>query len=344
MINNGLTLIASDRFGDHVTPPGHPERVVRAEVMDAVAAEWAKSDRAIHAPRLATQEELTTVHAESYVASIAATAGQSVGLDPDTYTSPESYDVARLAAGATIVAAERAIDTASPAMALVRPPGHHAEQQKAMGFCLFNSVAVAAASALTRGLSKIAIVDYDVHHGNGTQWMFYEDPRVLYVSTHQYPFYPGTGAAGDVGRLDGEGFTFNVPLAAGATDADYDLVFRNLIGPVLTAFEPELLLLSAGYDAHERDPLAGMRVTTEGYARMTRHLRAIAAHSCGGRMAVVTEGGYDVQALAACLASTIEILDGSSSDSPPRVDGSTARADAAIDAVRRAQRPYWPTL
>ena len=341
---SALTLIASDQFAEHVTPPGHPERVARAEVMETVASRWTQAGGQVLAPRPATLDELRTVHDASYVESIAATAGRAVGLDPDTYTSPESYTVARLAAGATLQAVEHALESSGRAFALVRPPGHHAERDKAMGFCLFNSVAVAAAVARAQGLSKVAIVDYDVHHGNGTQWAFYEDAQVLYVSTHQYPFYPGTGAAADVGRHGGEGFTLNVPLAAGATDADYDLAFVTLIVPVLTAFEPELLLLSAGYDAHERDPLAAMRVTAAGYAAMTRHVRAVAERCCGGRMAVVTEGGYDLQALAECLESTFRILDDPLSDQTPTFDGPTTRGAEAIEAVLRAQRRFWPTL
>ena len=341
MTDSALALFASERFADHVTPPGHPERVGRAEVMQTIAAGWARGGGALIEPGPASDTQLTAVHADDYVASIAATAGQAVGLDPDTFTSPQSYDVARLAAGAIVQAVDRTLAGQGRSLALVRPPGHHAEANRAMGFCLFNNVAVAAAHALASGVSKVAIVDYDVHHGNGTQWMFYDDPRVLYVSTHQYPFYPGTGAAGDVGRDTGTGFTLNVPLAAGATDGDYDLVFTRLIVPALTAFAPDLLLVSAGYDAHERDPLAGMRVTTDGFRAMTRHLRRVADAVCGGRMAVVTEGGYDLQALAACLESTIDVLGGASESEAPTFDGATDRARTAIEAVLEAHRPHW---
>ena len=341
MTDSALALFASERFADHVTPPGHPERVGRAEVMQTVAAGWARGGGELIEPAPASDAQLTAVHADGYVASIAATAGQAVGLDPDTFTSPQSYEVARLAAGAIVQAVDRTLAGRGRSLALVRPPGHHAEADRAMGFCLFNNVAIAAAHALASGLSKVAIVDYDVHHGNGTQWTFYDDPRILYVSTHQYPFYPGTGAAADVGRDAGAGFTLNVPMAAGATDGDYDLVFTHLIVPALTAFAPELLLVSAGYDAHERDPLAGMRVTTEGYRAMTRYLRGVADAICGGKMAVVTEGGYDLQALAACLVSTIDVLGGASSGEAPSFDDVTERAQTAVDAALAAHRPYW---
>jgi acetoin utilization deacetylase AcuC-like enzyme len=177
-----------------------------------------------------------------------------------------------------------------------------------MGFCLFNNVAVGAAYARTRGLSRVAIVDIDVHHGNGTQWIFYEDPSVLYVSIHQYPFYPGTGAATETGRGDGVGATLNLPLPAGATDADYDRLFRDTINPALADFAPEMLFVSAGFDAHQRDPLASMRVTTAGYRRMLDYLWTTASAVAGGRLVAVTEGGYDLQALEECLTETVDVL------------------------------------
>ena len=257
------------------------------------------------------------VHSDAHLKAIDATAGRAVSLDPDTYTSPDSRDVALLAAGAAIGGVEAIVQSrATRVMALVRPPGHHAERDRAMGFCFYNSVAAAAAHALALGMERVAIMDYDVHHGNGTQWIFYDDPRVLYVSTHQYPFYPGTGAAEDVGRGKGAGFTFNVPLEAGSTDGDYDEVFKALVIPVIDQFRPELLLMSAGFDAHERDPLARMRLSTAGYAALTRSLCDAADRHCHGRIVAVTEGGYDLAALKACLESTISVLDGAPASKP----------------------------
>lgn len=338
-----MLLISSSRFADHVTPPGHPESPSRADVFDAVAAQWRDTGGAVADPVPASREALARVHADAYLARIAATAGRAVGLDPDTYTSPDSHDVALLAAGATIQAVDYTLDRGAPAMAFVRPPGHHAERDRAMGFCLYNNVAVGAAHAVARGLSRVAIVDVDVHHGNGTQWMFYDDPRVLYVSTHQYPFYPGTGAADEIGRGDGVGRTVNVPLAAGATDADYELVFSRIVIPVLDAFVPELVLVSAGYDAHERDPLGGMRLTTAFYGRMTALLQGVAALHSHGRLAAVTEGGYDLHALGASLLQTILTLrDGTTP--PPPDGGATARAEAALRDVVSALKPHWPAL
>jgi acetoin utilization deacetylase AcuC-like enzyme len=284
---------------------------------------------------------LRRVHSDALLTAIDATAGRAVSLDPDTYTSAESRDVALLAAGAAIGGVEAIVQSrATRVLALVRPPGHHAERERAMGFCLYNNVAAAAAHALTLGMERVAIVDYDVHHGNGTQWIFYADPRVLYVSTHQYPFYPGTGAAEDVGLGAGAGFTLNVPLEAGSTDGDYDEVFRTLVTPVIDQFRPELLLISAGFDAHERDPLARMRLSTAGYAELTKSLCDAADRHCHGRIVAVTEGGYDLAALKGCLESTIAVLDGAPT-SRESSHPATQRSRTAIAQVRAAQGKYW---
>ena len=275
-------------------------------MFDQVASAWRDKGGTVVEPRAATREELLRVHDATHVDAMEATSGRAVMLDADTFTSPESYEIALLAAGAAVQAAEHALDTRETAFALVRPPGHHAEREKAMGFCLFNNVAVAAAAAVARGLSRVAVVDIDVHHGIGTQWMFYADPKVLYVSTHQFPFYPGTGAADETGTGPGKGFTFNVPLAAGATDADYAVAYRTIAG-VLEKYAPELLLVSAGFDAHADDPLASMRMTAEGYAAVVKSL-ADAATRVGCPMALVTEGGYDLDALRACLDASLSTI------------------------------------
>ena len=340
-----MLLVTSPRFEEHVTPPGHPERMERAHVFDAAAARWTARGVASADPRAVTREELLRVHTSDYLDSIAATSGRAVMLDPDTFTSPESVEIAALAAGAIVQAAEHALQRNEPAFALVRPPGHHAELDRAMGFCLYNNVAVAAAHAIASGRRRVAVVDIDVHHGNGTQWMFYDDPRVLYFSTHQFPFYPGTGAADEIGTGGGKGFTFNVPLEMGATDADYDLVYRSAVVPVLNEFGPDLILVSAGFDAHERDPLASMRVSTSGYASVVKQLVKSAKK---GAIAFVTEGGYDLAALAECLdASFTEAVGGPSASedsTPSSAAGSrsnTTRAERALDAVRAAQKPFW---
>ena len=337
-----MILVTSPRFGAHVTPPGHPEQLERAEVFDRVAERFAAAGGRTSEPRLATRIELARVHGEEYLDRLEALAGRAAMLDPDTFTSPDTIEAAQLAAGAAIVAVDHALDAGEPAFALVRPPGHHAERDQAMGFCFYNNAAVGAAHALARGLSRVAIVDIDVHHGNGSQWMFYDDPRVLYVSTHQFPFYPGTGAAEEVGQGTGAGFTVNVPLEAGATDADYGLVYDSIVRPVLEQFGPELVIVSAGFDAHERDPLASMRVTTAGYAGLVRGLRA---WSASGALALLTEGGYDLAALEECLESSCAVL---AETARPvarlSIDGPAPRGERAVTAVRAAQSPHWRGL
>jgi acetoin utilization deacetylase AcuC-like enzyme len=304
-----MRLFASPRFSEHTTPPGPPERPERARVFTAVAQSFEAGGGAVVAPRPASREELARIHTGPYLDTIAATAGHALALDPDTFTSPESHEIARLAAGAAVAAARYARDAREPAMALVRPPGHHAEPGTAMGFCLYNSIAVAAAALRAEGLARVAIVDIDVHHGNGTQTAFYEDATVLFVSSHQYPYYPGTGAADEMGAGEGTGFTLNIPLAAGARDVDYLRTYETQVVPALEHFKPDVLLVSAGYDAHERDPLAGMRVTTGGFSELITLLDDAATRLCGRRMALVTEGGYHLDALRDCLEATIRVLE-----------------------------------
>ena len=275
-------------------------------MLAAAAGAFQRGGVTVVEPRVAAHDELARVHDPSYIDAVAATAGNTAMLDADTFTSPGSYDVALLAAGAAILAVEHALATREPAFALVRPPGHHAERDRAMGFCLFNNAAVAAAAARAAGCKRVAIVDIDVHHGNGTQWIFYDDPTVLYVSSHQYPFYPGTGAANETGSGAGVGFTVNLPLAAGATDQDVEDAYGTIGLPALQRFAPDLTIISAGYDGHEADPLAQWRMTAPGYARLIGRIRDVAHRT--GPLALVTEGGYDLGALRECLDATIRQL------------------------------------
>jgi acetoin utilization deacetylase AcuC-like enzyme len=302
-----LVVFSSPRFEEHTTPPGHPERPARAQALDAAAARWRDAGGEVREPRPATRIELARVHTPEYLDLIDSVRGKPSQLDPDTYTSPESVEIAELAAGAAIDAARLARD-GTPAFALVRPPGHHAEPDKAMGFCIYNNIAVAAADLLASGTRKVAIVDIDVHHGNGTQWAFYGEPRVLYVSSHQFPFYPGTGAADETGTGAGKGFTLNIPLPAGAGDEEYDSAYATVVQPALEAFAPEVLLISAGFDIWVNDPLAGMRVTREGIRRILMRLRAAAAATCGSRVMLVTEGGYDLPGLTAGIDAAFEVF------------------------------------
>jgi acetoin utilization deacetylase AcuC-like enzyme len=338
-----LVLIHSSRFAEHRPPPGHPERPERAEVMEVVAKHWRSKGIEIVAPHPAADADLARVHDPGYVRQIVATGGNAVELEPDTYTSPESNEIAHLAAGAVIDGVDWVVsDEFRTAFALVRPPGHHAERDRAMGFCLFNNVAVAAAHARELGIGKIAIVDYDVHHGNGTQHIFERDPTVLYLSLHQYPYYPGTGAATEIGREHGRGFTVNLPLEAGAVAEDYKVLFDQVVVPVTRQFRPDLLLVSAGFDAHERDPLGGMRLGSEAFVAMTLELRAVAQECCRGRMVLVTEGGYDLQGFADSLDGVIAALvEPGSQPKWPTSGISSTRGLESVELSKRALGEFW---
>ncbi len=310
--------------------------------MQAVASEFRQQGIASEEPRPATDAEIGRIHAPEHIVLIKETAGRAVALDPDTFTSPKTFEAARMAAGAAVSAVDHVLDkgAGTRAFALVRPPGHHAEHARAMGFCFFNSIAIAAAHARARGLSRVAIVDFDVHHGNGTQWSFYDDPSVLFVSSHQYPYYPGTGAASDVGKGAGSGFTVNLPLSAGATDADYDIAYSRIALPVLRQFKPELVLVSAGFDAHMDDPLAGMRVTSEYFGRLTRAIADVADATAQGRLVAVTEGGYDLAGLAGSLRASLRALTGETANHTEPT-GQTPRGEATIKAVTPSLSKYW---
>jgi acetoin utilization deacetylase AcuC-like enzyme len=354
-----LVLVWSQSSIDHAPPSGHPERAERGLVMRGVVDAWRERGGAVLQPVAATHAAVERVHAPGYVDRLAASAGSAAALDLDTYMSPGSWNAAVLAAGAAITAVDHVLGsglesaqnahfpdlTPAAAFALVRPPGHHALRDRAMGFCLLNNAAIAVAHALERGLARVAVVDYDVHHGNGTQWAFYDDPRVLFISVHQFPFYPQTGAAGECGVGAGEGFTVNIPLAAGATDADYLLLVERVVEPTLDAFEPELLVLDVGFDAHDLDPLANMHVSTEGFARMAARLQAAAARSCGGRMVLATEGGYHLGALGESLQATIDVLADPPRPAPVSAGPPPTRiGTSALELVRAAQTRYWSTL
>jgi acetoin utilization deacetylase AcuC-like enzyme len=326
-------LVVDDPSFDRHAPVGHhperPERLIAArEAVARQAAAGTHFDRV--SSRLATDDELVRVHDRSFVDALAKLRGETGYLDPDTYVSAESVEIARRAAGSLVAMVDAMIDGPVPkGVALLRPPGHHARPSRAMGFCLLNNVAVAAAHARARGVERVAIVDWDVHHGNGTQEIFWTDPHVLYVSTHQSPFYPGTGAVDEAGRGEGDGYTVNVPLAAGGGDAVYASAFERVVLPVIESFAPELVLVSAGFDASARDPLAQMELSPNAFGWMARELARVSAATARGRMALVLEGGYDLVALEAGLSAAIE---GMLSERAEDIEG----APDADDGVRRA--------
>jgi len=283
-------------------------------------------------PRPATVEELSLVHHEQHISHIQEAAQRGGGwLDGDTVLSPASYDAALYAAGGAIRATEAVMNgEVNSAFALVRPPGHHATYQRAMGFCLFNNVAIAAKYAMVEfGLERILIVDFDVHHGNGTQEAFYDNPQVLYISTHQYPHYPGTGSIEETGGGTAKGTTVNIPLPGGCGDAEYEQVFEQIVVPAAERFCPQLILVSAGYDPHWADGLAMMQVSVTGFAQMVRTIRELADKLCNGRLVFSLEGGYNLDALAASIKATFDVLMGDTDIDDPL--GQSPRMFAAPD-------------
>jgi acetoin utilization deacetylase AcuC-like enzyme len=332
-------------FREHDAGRGHPERPERLDAVRRGLRDAGLEARLRYAgPRDATHDELRRVHTAAHVERVAATAGRTVRFDADTQAGPRSYAAALKAAGAAVEAVDHILaGAAERAFCAVRPPGHHAEADRAMGFCLFNNVAVAARGALDRwDAERVLILDWDVHHGNGTNDIFHRDPDVLYVSIHESPLYPGTGPASDTGSGPGEGYTVNLPVPAGSGDAAWCSLVEHVVVSLGLEYRPGLVLLSAGFDAHERDPLGGMRVTTPAFAAMTMALRAVADQCAHGRMVCVTEGGYDLHALAASIDAVAEALHQPAAEPrwPVNTIAST-RGRASADAAKRALRPSW---
>jgi len=335
-------LLRDARFRDHAAPYPHPERPERLAAIETRIEAEGLADRCRRVEaRHATDEELLAVHTPELLREVADTADRPfTSLDPDTYASSASAEAARLAAGGlvdlslAVLAGELA-----NGLALVRPPGHHAERDRAMGFCLFNNVALAAAALRKAGSERVLVVDWDVHHGNGTQHSFYDDPTVLYFSTHQWPFYPGTGAASETGGPHALGKTINVPWGPGRGDADHLAAFDRVLLPAARRFDPDFVLVSAGFDAARGDLLGEQLISPEGYAAMTARLSTLA----GGRVVLALEGGYELNAIAASAAACLRVLLGDAS--PEEEFGEISiEAKQALRRVIETQRPFWPDV
>ncbi|MBN1103025.1 MAG: histone deacetylase [Deltaproteobacteria bacterium] len=347
---NGTGIVRDKRYMNHRMGDYHPESPERLHAIYAMLDEPDMKGKFKDVPvRPVEREELLLVHSPHHVDNLAATAGKDYTyLDADTQTCAGSYEAALLAAGglceAVSMVCSAKIDNA---FALVRPPGHHAERGRAMGFCLFNNVAVGARFAQERlGLERILIADWDLHHGNGTQHSFEQDPTILYFSTHQYPYYPGTGDFGEAGTGNGRGYTVNVPLPIGCGDGEYVAIYEKILKPVALEFRPELVLVSAGFDTYVGDPLGGMQVTPGGYAALARSLMDMASACCGGRLVMTLEGGYDVEGERDSVKAVLLEMAGLSATG---VEDLAVTADERFmevitRCVREVHHPHWKSL
>jgi len=337
-------LVRDRTFREHTPSDTHPEHPRRLEAIDRVLESGKPLGQyTTIPPREATAQEIQRVHSAAYHQLVESTRGCGRHhLDPDTQLSSQSYRVAKLAAGGLIELVEAVCSgRVDNGFALVRPPGHHAEQGRGMGFCVYNNVAIAARHAQDTALAaKVLIVDWDLHHGNGTQHTFSSDPTVLYASTHQYPYYPGTGRAEETGDGPGKGYTINVPLPGRQTDQDYLWIFRQLLDPVARRFQPDLILVSAGFDIYFQDPLGTMRVTENGFANLAGFLLSLADACCGGRIVLTLEGGYHVEGQARSVKAVLEALAGSEPPPLPEADPSR-EVSSIVQHVRRIHGPAW---
>jgi len=321
----------------------HPENANRLRAIeDALSASGLNERLPRLDPKMATLEQINAVHQKGYAEALKRAMQEAPGYidHAPTYIVPDSYDVALLSAGGACRAVDAVVDgEADSVFALIRPPGHHAIPSGAMGFCLFANVAIAARHAQQRGLARPLIVDFDVHHGNGTQDVFYADPSVLFISTHENGIYPGTGALEEIGEGAGKGFTLNVPLRAGAGNAAFDRIAAEIIAPAAARFAPDILFVSAGFDAHWRDPLAHLQLTIAGYARLARALKELAAQHCGGKIVFVLEGGYELEALSGGVIACLRVLLGEDPASIPDPLGPAPRPEpetkGVVEAVRK---------
>jgi acetoin utilization deacetylase AcuC-like enzyme len=343
-------IIRDIRFLNHETASGHPENPKRLNaIYDLLDLSQLGSDVMDITPQAAQPSDIAMIHTPEYVHRIAGTAAYPhTNLTADTLASPGSYEAALLAVGGLFEAISLSVaGHITNAFALVRPPGHHAEKSRAMGFCLFNNIALGAKYAIQQlGLKRVLIIDWDVHHGNGTQHLFEEDSDVLFISTHQYPHYPGTGVFTEIGRGKGEGYTVNIPIPRGYGNAEYLAIFEHLVRPLALEFAPNLILVSAGFDIHHADPLGGMLLTEDGFAGLTRSLMNIAEECCNGRLVLSLEGGYNLKALSESVQAVLmEMTDNQHSDVAALMMGANEKkVDYAIHRTQMVHGSYWSTI
>lgn len=342
-----IHLYRDDLFLDHDPGPGHPENAAR------LSAVYTDLDLAPMAglvnckPAAASESDILRVHDPLYFRAVSRTEGRAhVQLDPDTATSQRSFEAALASAGAVVDGCRAVLGKeAQGAFILGRPPGHHAEKTSAMGFCLFNNAAVAAAWAKEEvGLSRILILDPDVHHGNGTQHSFYRDPNVLYVSSHRFPFFPGSGWFDEIGEEKGAGFTVNLPLPPGQEDDDFLYLYQEVVDPIVQNFEPELILVSAGFDIWHRDPLGGMGMQAAGFRRLFALFRSWADRFCPGRLVCTLEGGYDPAGNQAGVRAALEVMTAKEAEALEPEPPAGARAREVASRARQCLAPFWPSL
>ena len=336
-------IVRDSRYMDHNMGPFHVESPERIKaIYNMLDSDF---DFPLHSiePRLAEEEEILAVHTKSYFDRVRETAGRDrVVLDPDTSTSARSFDVARLASGGVLNALDRIMEgECQNGFALIRPPGHHAEASQAMGFCLFNNIAVGAEHLIQKhGLRRILILDWDLHHGNGTQHSFEDRSDVLYISTHQFPHYPGTGSYAETGREEGIGFTVNFPLLSGKTNEDYLYIFKNLIDPICGEYGPDFILISAGFDIYKDDPLGGMNITAQGFGALTRSLVDSAQRLCDRRLLIVLEGGYDLEGLSQGVKQVLLQLGGQAEE--PHFDPkASSRLEEELRPIVPVLKKHW---
>jgi len=345
-------IVRDQRYLRHETSVFHPESPKRLEAIYKMLDSVDMKGKFLEIePRPASLDEIGMIHKPAYIETVARTAEmEHAYLDPDTETSPESYSAALLAAGGFLNAIDRIMEgTVKNAFAFVRPPGHHAEANRAAGFCLFNNVAIGAMHAIRKhGVERVLIVDWDLHHGNGTQHSFYDDPNIVYFSTHQYPFYPGTGGLQEIGRGKGLGYTINVPLGRGPGDAEFLKIYRKILSPVAREFRPGMILLSAGFDIYFQDPLGGMKVSPKGFATLARVLLNLAEECCGGRFGIILEGGYHIGGLTESAKAVLNEMMGETVKSEAELAAAEAQAAPSIDRVINAVidqvAPIWKSL